>query len=249
MSFCKDDKVKDFKEHFCKEAETIVTDDFPKKIIQLDELLKSDMFQCVDLTQMHMELNVPVPDPILVNSHQPDAKRRKLDHNLDDIQGELSIQGTKVILNPGGMVTCNTKLTKIIEVMKPEIRTLVEKCNMLKMWVQLLIPRIEDGNNFGVSIQEDTLGELRQYESEAAAYLDQISRYFITRGKLVSKVAKYPHVEDYRRAVEEMDEKEFISLRLVCCELRNSYAALHDLIVKNIEKIKMPRTNNTESLY
>ncbi|XP_078571988.1 proteasome activator complex subunit 3-like isoform X3 [Branchiostoma floridae x Branchiostoma japonicum] len=201
------------------------------------------MFQCVDLTQMHMELNVPVPDPILVNSHQPDAKRRKLDHNLDDIQG------TKVILNPGGMVTCNTKLTKIIEVMKPEIRTLVEKCNMLKMWVQLLIPRIEDGNNFGVSIQEDTLGELRQYESEAAAYLDQISRYFITRGKLVSKVAKYPHVEDYRRAVEEMDEKEFISLRLVCCELRNSYAALHDLIVKNIEKIKMPRTNNTESLY
>ena len=42
--------------------------------------------------------------------------------------------------------------------------------------------------------QEDTLSELRQVESEAAAYLDQISRYYITRGKLVSKVAKYPHV-------------------------------------------------------
>ena len=46
------------------------------------------------------------------------------------------------------------------------------------MWVQLLIPRIEDGNNFGVSIQEETVAELRTVEGEAASYLDQISRSF-----------------------------------------------------------------------
>lgn len=46
------------------------------------------------------------------------------------------------------------------------------------MWVQLLIPRIEDGNNFGVSIQEETVAELRTVEGEAASYLDQISRWF-----------------------------------------------------------------------
>lgn len=46
----------------------------------------------------------------------------------------------------------------------------------VKMWVQLLIPRIEDGNNFGVSIQEETVAELRTVEGEAASYLDQISR-------------------------------------------------------------------------
>lgn len=45
------------------------------------------------------------------------------------------------------------------------------------MWVQLLIPRIEDGNNFGVSIQEETVAELRTVEGEAASYLDQISRF------------------------------------------------------------------------
>lgn len=32
----------------------------------------------------------------------------------------------------------------------------------VKMWVQLLIPRIEDGNNFGVSIQVNT--QLNLYE-------------------------------------------------------------------------------------
>ena len=53
------------------------------------------------------------------------------------------------------------------------------------MWVQLLIPRIEDGNNFGVSIQEETVAELRTVEGEAASYLDQISRFAEVLLKLV----------------------------------------------------------------
>lgn len=46
----------------------------------------------------------------------------------------------------------------------------------------------------GAFFQEDTLAEVRTVEAEAASFLDQISRYLITRGKIVSRVAKYPHV-------------------------------------------------------
>lgn len=59
------------------------------------------------------------------------------------------------------------------------------------MWVSLLIPKIEDGNNFGVSVQEDTLAEIQQVEVEATNYLDQVSRYYISRGKLITKVCIY----------------------------------------------------------
>lgn len=48
------------------------------------------------------------------------------------------------------------------------------------MWVSVMIPKIEDGNNFGVSIQEDTLAEIQTVESEAAAYFDQISRWILS---------------------------------------------------------------------
>lgn len=44
------------------------------------------------------------------------------------------------------------------------------------MWISFMIPKIEDGNNFGVSIQEDTLAEVQAVESEAASFFDQISR-------------------------------------------------------------------------
>ena len=32
--------------------------------------------------------------------------------------------------------------------------------------------------------------------------------------------------DDYRRAIRELDEKEFITLRLVCAELRNHYVSI-----------------------
>ncbi|XP_062569689.1 proteasome activator complex subunit 3-like [Saccostrea cucullata] len=158
------------------------------------------------------------------------------------------MSGTRVMVLPNGPAPCNKKLVVIAEKLKPLIRDLMDHTNMLKMWIAFLIPKIEDGNNFGVSVQEETMGEARQVETEAASYLDQVSRYFISRAKLISKVAKYPHIDDYRQAVRELDEKEYVSLRLICCEVRNHYASLHDLVLKNIDKIKKPRSANADSL-
>ncbi|TKS89494.1 Proteasome activator complex subunit 3 [Collichthys lucidus] len=210
---------------------------------------KDPIINITELKEIHSEINLTVPDPILLsNLHDgleaQNAKKRKLEDG-----GEDMVTGTKVFVMPGGMMKSNGNLVDLIEKVKPEIRTLIEKCNTVKMWVQLLIPRIEDGNNFGVSIQEETVAELRTVEGEAASYLDQISRYYITRAKLVSKIAKYPHVEDYRRTVTEIDEKEYISLKIIVSELRNQYVTLHDMILKNIEKIKRPRSSNADALY
>uniref|UniRef100_A0A8C2MJE8 Proteasome activator PA28 C-terminal domain-containing protein n=1 Tax=Cricetulus griseus TaxID=10029 RepID=A0A8C2MJE8_CRIGR len=173
-----------------------------------------------DLTQIHSETNLPVPDPILLtNSHDgldgPTYKKRRLD------ECEEAFQGTKVFVMPYGILKINQQLVDIIENVKPEIQL------------------IKDGNNFGVSIQEETVAELRTVESE----LDQISRYYIRRAKLVSKIAKYRH------PITEIDEKEYISLRLIISELRNQYVTLHDMILKNIEKIKRPWNSNAEALY
>jgi hypothetical protein len=45
-----------------------------------------------------------------------------------------------------------------------------------------------------LEIQEGTLAEIRGIEAEVANYLDHIYKYYAVRGKLVSKLAKYPHV-------------------------------------------------------
>ncbi|PSN46138.1 Proteasome activator complex subunit 3 [Blattella germanica] len=183
---------------------------------------------------------------MLCHVDPPASKKWKYDNCVDS---EPEVSGTKVMALLSGPVPTNKHLSDLVSVVKPHIRKLVEDANHLKMWISFMIPKIEDGNNFGVSIQEDTLGEIQSVESEAAAFFDQISRYFVSRGKIVSKVAKYPHIEDYRRAVQELDEKEYVSLWLVMCEIRNRYCTLHDIVVKNLEKIKKPRSSNADSLY
>jgi proteasome activator subunit 3 (PA28 gamma) len=242
-------KVDDYKSKVKKEGEQLVAEVFPQRVVDLNELLESERFSLIQLKSMKTEVNIPVPDPIHINhigEHDgPPTKRRKADGVISD----LEVSGTKVLMLTSGMVPTNKQLVEMIDLVKPFVQDLIDHANKVKMWIAYLIPRIEDGNNFGVSIQEDTMAEARQVETEAATYLDQISRYFITRGKIISKVAKYPHVEDYRRTVQELDEKEFISLRLVVIELRNHYASLHDLITKNLDKIKKPRSSNADNMY
>ncbi|XP_044250138.1 proteasome activator complex subunit 3 [Drosophila takahashii] len=242
-------KVQEYKDSLILKAEVLITKRFPEKIVQLNELLATPMFNERNFEEVHQDLNIPALPPVLVKNHE-DLQSEDGDHPPTKRQRkDVLVAGQPVLALPAGTVPCNKPLCEMIKVVKPIIRKLVEDSNLLKMWISFMIPKIEDGNNFGVSIQEDTLAEIQTVESEAAAFFDQISRYFLSRAKVVSKVAKYPHIDDYRRAVVELDEKEYLSLWLVVCEVRNRYSSLHDIVIKNLEKLKKPRSSNTESLY
>lgn len=243
-------QVQEYKDELIKKAEVLITTGFPEKIVELNVLLATKEFADRDFHDVFQAVNIPVPDAVTVavgggaedNNGASAPKRARANDGA-------AVDGTRVLALPSGPVLCNKPICDLIKIVKPVIRKLVEDSNLLKMWISFMIPKIEDGNNFGVSIQEDTLAEIQSVESEAAAFFDQISRYFISRAKVVSKVAKYPHIDDYRRAVQELDEKEFLSLWLVMCEVRNRYSSLHDIVIKNLEKLKKPRSSNADSLY
>lgn len=53
---------------FCMfQAEDLILQGFPKKIVELNELLNTEQFGRRDLTEVHQPLNIPVPDPVVVN--------------------------------------------------------------------------------------------------------------------------------------------------------------------------------------
>merc|ERR1711946_113338 len=209
-------KVQQYKDTTKKQqAEELINHGFPRKIVELNELLATPLFTTQNLVEVHQDLKVPIPKPhSTFNSHDipAEAKKRKLDIEDSPALG---------ITLPSGSVPCNMHIREMMKIVKPYIWHLVEDANTLKMWISFLIPKIEDGNNFGVSIQEDMLAEIRSVESEAAAFFDQISRYFITRGKIVTKVTKYPFVEDFSSLS--------LSLSLSLSHLSNIHPALDNL--------------------
>jgi len=80
----------------------------------------------------------------------PSPKKRKLNDEDD-----------KVIYTQ--IMSSNQEIISRIEKLKKELIAIIDICNLVKIWIQLNIPRIEDGNNFGVSIQVNIIFYLRLY--------------------------------------------------------------------------------------
>jgi len=121
--------------------------------------------------------------------------------------------------------------------------------DQVKLWVTLTMPKIEDGDNFGVQIQEEVLGELHRAQESAFNLRDAARQDYLSRAKICTKILKYPNVEDYHLALREHDEKQLYLARQHMFDLRNMYAVLTDLMHKNITKIRVPKANNSVGLY
>lgn len=241
-------EVSEYTDKLIAETEELITNQIPDKIFSLDKANTESFLPYKDIVSITTDVNI-CPESLagalssiqeLRNSNDhnvPITKKRKLENNED---GFSNFAG----------VPCNKKLTHLIDLIKPEVRDVIQTCEKIQMWIQLLIPRIEDGNNFGVSIQEEVLNEVHRIQSESVNYLDSISRYFVTRAKIASKVAKYPFLDDYKRAIKEIDEKEYLSLQFSINEMKSHYLLILDVVSKNYEKIKKPRSSaNLTSMY
>lgn len=125
-------QVQEYKDSLKSKAEQLVLKGFPEKIVKLNELLETPLFLNRDLSDVHQELNVPIPDPIVMNSNSselPAAKKAKYDNSSPD--------GTKVMILPNGPVPCNKSLCELIHLVKPHIRQLVEDSNLVSACVRV----------------------------------------------------------------------------------------------------------------
>eukprot|EP00947_MAST-08B_sp_MAST-8B-sp1_P002584 g2584.t1 len=91
-----------------------------------------------------------------------------------------------------GDVSCNAEVVKLLEVLKSEVVQLIDMLGTLKLWVSLNVPRIEDGNNFGVVVQQEIVAMLDSGRMSGVAVLEVIKNYFYRRGKLISGSLKRP---------------------------------------------------------
>ncbi|XP_061877226.1 proteasome activator complex subunit 1 [Entelurus aequoreus] len=249
MDICVEAKqqVEDFSKKLTKEAEGLVSKFFPQKIEELQVLLKTH-FSCNDLTSLKAPLDIPIPDPV-----KEEAKRKKKEEK-EEKEGKKDEKKKKEEEEedsgpPCGPICCNERVETLLREVKPQIQTLKEKLNTVSMWLQLQIPTIEDGNNFGVAVQEKVFEILTSARTKIEGFQTQISKYYSERGDAVAKASKTAHVGDFRELVHQLDETQYFELRLMVLDICATYAALHDIIIKNYGKIKRPRGDCKALIY
>ncbi|XP_038131544.1 proteasome activator complex subunit 1 [Cyprinodon tularosa] len=240
-------QVDEFCQKLTKEAEQLLSKFFPEKIEQLEILLKTS-FSCDDLASLKAPLDIPIPDPAKEEAKRKKKEEKEAKEGKKDKEGEKEKEEEESG-PPCGPICSNERVESLLNEVKPEIQTLKEKLNTVSMWVQLQIPRIEDGNNFGVAVQEKVFELLTNTRTKIEAFQTQISKYYSERGDAVAKASKQPHVGDYRQLVHELDQYQYSELRLVVLDIRYTYAVLFDIINKNYDKIKKPRGDGKALIY
>ncbi|KAL4252495.1 PA28 family protein [Abortiporus biennis] len=250
-------QLEDFQKAAHEAAEEVLFRGFPAKILELQALLNStnspsSIFHLSHAAKSTDATVYSSPPPTVPSSGGPDTKKRKLAHE-EGVNGKASatltaVNDTHNARYPSLMLS-NQHVIQVHETVKRECEQLAEYCDKVKLWINLAMPKIEDGDNFGVQIQEEVLSELHRSQESAYNIRDSARQNFLTRAKLCSKIIKYPHVEDYTLALKEHDERQLYVARQNLYDIRNIYAILTDILHKNINKIRSPKGNNSTGMY
>ncbi|KAA0725624.1 Proteasome activator complex subunit 2 [Triplophysa tibetana] len=174
-------RIENYRQSLYKQAEELFSNYIPLKISLLDSLLKGDELSISDLQSLHAPLDIPIPDP-----PAPEDEQMETDKNEDD---EKKKKAPKC-----GFIKGNERVVKLLDIVKPEIVALKETCITVSCWISHLIPKIEDGNDFGVAIQEKILERITAVKTKLETFQTNINKYFSERGDAVAKASKETHV-------------------------------------------------------
>ncbi|TKS87430.1 Proteasome activator complex subunit 2 [Collichthys lucidus] len=230
-------QVEIFRQGLYQEADNLFSNYIPLKIVQLDAFLMDDALNISDMSSLHAPLDIPIPDP-----PSPEEEEMETDKNEED-------EKKKKKAPKCGYIKGNEKITALLEKVKPEIVALRESINVISCWIQHLIPKIEDGNDFGVAVQEKILERIGAVKTKVETFQVNINKYFSERGDAVAKASKDTHVMDYRSLVHEKDETVYSEIKVIVMDIRGFYAELYDIISKNLEKVTNPKGEEKPSMY
>ncbi|XP_053198254.1 proteasome activator complex subunit 2 [Scomber japonicus] len=230
-------QVENFRKSLYHEADNLFSSQIPLKIVQLDALLRDDAMSITDMSSLQAPLDIPIPDP-----PSPEDEEMETDKNEDEDKKKKKAPKC-------GFIKGNEKIMMLLDRVKPEIVALRETIIVVSCWIQYLIPKIEDGNDFGVAIQEKILERITAVKTKVDGFQTNINKYFSERGDAVGKASKETHVMDYRSLVHDKDEAIYSEIRVIVLDIRGFYAELYDIISKNLEKVTNPKGEEKPSMY
>ncbi|KAK5580807.1 hypothetical protein RB653_000831 [Dictyostelium firmibasis] len=220
-------------------------------VIKMDEQVLKYKNNLYEKTVHHLKVTIPEK----IAEYQALAKsyeQQGLENDQQDGQTskKRKLDAEDYVLMPiEDLVKTNRVILETHQKFKRAYIELIEIFSVIRGWITLNIPRIEDGNNFGVDVQEDIIAQITKLEEVYTSLLDGCENYFSTRASLIKKILKHKEIEAYRYSLAQVDEKEFIRFSFSYFDLANNYATTYSLIVKNFAKLETPRPTNASNIY
>ncbi|KAJ9111781.1 hypothetical protein QFC22_006440 [Naganishia vaughanmartiniae] len=173
------------------------------------------------------------------------------DNDDDDCSEDGGLDG------PGhawqGGLPPNEICDKLMDMIEQESEKAIVMGKELLHWIRLEIPTIEDGNNFGVDVQEEILNKIEGMCGSACKNHTLPKTHYEDRMKFAQSWNKYPNLEDHAAAIASSDRFDFFLAHNAIMSLRNNMSTLLLALQSNWPKVHNPKSNNgvngTSGLY
>ena len=233
-----------------KALEYLIQKKFPKKALELTALLNKDQFRAnFDVFE---ELNVsrfPTSDCSDDNDQVSASKRQRLNDSTPENELEKCPKVFDLKDSEPKIIHTNRHLVELMNLVRPLMDEFIDDVVKVNVGASLMVPQIEDGNNFGVEVQQDVIEAVKTACQEIYNRMDDLHKFCYARAMLIKDFIKYPKVEDYRRAVHEKDQTFHRFLRMCVILARNNYLYLNDMVEKNLAKLKKPKSSSKSDMY
>lgn len=224
-------------------SKSLLKTEIPQKIVKLNRLVTG-----FDTSHILAELKILNESQVTVlKNEKSNLHSEELAKVVSSSEDLSSIDDHKVQIQfPNfSRLESHELIINLVKMVKPLMVEGLQDVRLILLWIQLKVPEIADGNNFGVSVQEEIIACLKSSESEILNDLDMFTDYFNQRGKLFTKFLKFAEIPDFGQGILEHDEAFLYRLRETMKTIKNHYLTMHNLCRKNLGKIISPRNEKS----
>ncbi|KAK8793631.1 hypothetical protein WA171_002764 [Blastocystis sp. BT1] len=254
-------RITDLNEKLIQQGEDVFFKELPVEVLLLTERIKNESLFSMSSQELAKELygNIHEFTDRLVHCNdlknefvkstrgsydswvKQQKKRRSQKRNSSVLDIKEPVRDESFTLPADCSIPPNSKLAELLRFVNDEMTKVSRMVVAIKLWISLNVPRIEDGNNFGVSVQEEYIANLNSMEGAISNVVSFISNYLLNRGVLLGNLIRFPDVEDLQYMLASYDEWYIMQFRMNLIDCRNSLALLYDHIGKNINWLYVPR--------
>jgi len=132
----------------------------------------------------------------------------------------------------------NALVDDMLSGIRGEMNDMTETMGLLRMFVSLNLPSIDEVDDVVVETKLATARLLVKTEVAGSDALDRFLKYHTARARLVSKMLRFPEVADFSQSIRHIDEEMFTHLKVAGSDIRSQYLLVRDQILKNMQAVE-----------
>ncbi|CDW57775.1 Proteasome activator complex subunit 3 [Trichuris trichiura] len=135
----------------------------------------------------------------------------------------------------GEPVHPNMELQVIQQVLRRELTAAANDCTNALLWIHLHLEQLEDKTSEYYSQFLQVLTAFKEKRADVMDRMSKIKKFHQERAKLGEDIIKYPHIEDYRLALNSLDARQYAECHRCLANLAEFYLSVFTGVLREIK--------------